>query len=254
MFDFSFIEDEAIREKALESANSVLTEVKDQHKLQLDEEVNGLKSKNAEILDEKKKADKRLKELEDFDFDKAREAMEFLENNKEAQMIKDGKTEELIEKKLSQVRSDHEAQLGEINQTLQSEVERANTYEGLYKTKMVEDSLREAATSAKVRPEAITDILLHGRNVFSLAEDGSVEARDKDGKLKKTVDDKVLTPFNWIEGLKKSSPHYWPDSVGAGARGGGQGDEGDLTAALNKAAASGNMAEYRRLRAKQRQG
>lgn len=248
---FEFIENEELRAKAEETLNSTITELKDQHKLQLDEEVNGLKSKNAEILDEKKKSDKRLKELEEFDFDAANEAMEFLENNKEARMIKDGKTEELIEKKLSQVRSDHEAQLGEINQTLKSEMNRANNYEGLYKTKMVEDSLREAATSAKIRPEAVNDVLLHGRQVFSLAEDGSVEARDGDGKLKKTVDDKVLTPSNWIEGLKKSAPHYWPDSVGAGAHGGRGGDDGDLTAALNKAAASGNMPEYRRLRKKQ---
>lgn len=250
-FDFSFIEDEGLRTKALESAQSVLSEVKDQHKLKLDEEVNGLKSKNAEILDEKKKVDKKLKDFEGFDFEGAKEAMDFLENNKEAQMIKDGKTEELIEKKLSQVRSDHETQLGEINQNLKSEAERANTYEGLYKTKMVEDSLREAALSAKIRPEAINDVLLHGRQVFSLAEDSSVEARDSEGKLKKTIDDKVLTPSNWIEGLKKTAPHYWPDSVGAGARGGGSGDEGDLTAALNRAAASGNMSEYRRLRSKQ---
>ena len=251
---FDFIENEELREQAVEFFNSKVTELKDQHKLKLDEEVNGLKSKNAEILDERKKLEKQVKKYEEYDFDKANEALEFLENNKDAQLIKDGKVDELIAKKVSQLESDHEVAMGEIKNSLTEAQKHGQLYESLYKTKMVEDSLREAAIAAKVRPEAITDILLHGRNIFSLAEDDSVEARDSEGKLRKTIDDKVLTPSNWIEGLKKTSPHYWPDSVGAGARGGGSGDEGDLTAALNRAASSGNMAEYRRLRRKQQQG
>ncbi len=127
---------------------------------------------------------------------------------------------------------------------------RGNLYEGLYKTKMVEDALRDAAVEAKIRPEAITDVLLHGRNIFSLSEDGSIEARDAENKLRKTIDDKVLTTSNWIEGLKKSSPHYWPGSKGAGAEGGGGGGD-DLAGAIQRAADSGNHTEYRRLRKKQ---
>lgn len=252
--EFEFITDEDQRAQAVEAYNNSITSLKDEHKLALDEEVNGLKSSKAEILDEKKALDKKLKEFESYDFDAANEAISFLENNKDAQLIKDGKTDELIEKKLSQLTSDHETTLGELKGELSTAQQHGQLYESLYKTKMVEDSLREAAVGAKVRPEAVTDILLHGRNVFALADDGSVEARDTEGKLRKTVDDKVLTPTNWIEGLKKSSPHYWPDSVGAGATGMGAGDEGDLTAALNKAASSGNMTEYRRIRKKQLQG
>lgn len=248
---FEFIEDEGLRTQAEEFFNSSITELNDQHKLALDEEVSGLKSKNAELIDEKKKVDKRIKEYESFDYEAATEAIDFLKNNKNAQLIKDGKVDELIEKETSTLRSDHETALNELSTELNEARNHGTMYEGLYKTKMVEDSLREAAVAAKVRPEAITDILLHGRNIFSLADDESVEARDAEGKLKKTIDEKVLTPSNWIEGLKKSSPHYWPDSVGAGANSGGVGDENDLTAALNKAAGMGDMVTYRKLRAKQ---
>ncbi len=249
--DFDFITDETQRAQAVEAYNNSITSIKDEHKLLMDDEVNGLKSKNAEILDEKKLADKKIKKYEEYNYDAANEALSFLENNKDAQLIKDGKVDELIEKKTSQLSSDHEVAIGEINGQLTEAQQHGTLYENLYKTKMVEDSLREAAIGAKVRNEAITDILLHGRNVFALADDGSVEARDNEGKLRKTIDDKVLTPTNWIEALKKASPHYWPDSVGAGASGGGAGDEGDLTAALNRAASGGNMTEYRRLRKKQ---
>lgn len=251
--DFDFITDEEQRAKAIELYESSIAELNDQFKLKLDEEVGGLKSKNAELLDEKKKVEQKLKEFEDFDFDAANEALEFLENNKDAQLIKDGKVEELIEKKTSALRSDHEAIVSELNSKLKEESERGNKYENLYRTKMVEDALREAAIAAKVRPEAITDVLLHGRNIFSLADDGTVEARGEDGKLLKTADDKVLTTANWIESLKKTSPHYWPGSKGAGAEGGGDSGD-DLATAIQRAADTGNHAEYRRLRKKQQQG
>jgi len=254
MADFSFIEDKELRKQAEAEYDKSVGDLTDAHKLEMDEAVNGLKSKNTEILDEKKGLQIKLKEFEDFDMEKATEAMEFIENNKDAQLIKDGKVDELIEKKTSQMRSDHEAAIGEMTSNLTTAQKNSTLYEGLYKTKMVEDSLREAAVGAKIRNEAVTDVLLHGRNIFSLADDGSVEARDSEGKLRKTADDKVLTTTNWIEGLKKTSPHYWPDSVGAGAGGGGVGEPGDLTAAMDRAASKGDHAEYRRLRNKQLNG
>lgn len=244
---FSFITDEKQREQAEAVHNSTISEITDAHKLELDEQTSGLKSKNAELLDEKKQLQRKAKEFEDFDFDKANEAMSFLENNKDAQLIKDGKVEELIQKKTSQLRSDHEAQLGELNANLKETSIRADTFENLYKTKMIDDGLREAAIAGKVRQEAIPDILLHGRQIFGLAEDGSLEARDAEGKLKKTLDDKVLTTTNWIEGLKKTAPHYWPPSVGTGATGGHM-DPSDLSAAMEAAIKRGDHEAYRKLR------
>lgn len=252
---FDFIEDEALRTQAQEAHDTAISDITDSHKLVLDETTTGLKSKNVELLDEKKQLQKKQEQYDAYDFDAANEALDFLKNNDNAKLIKDGKVDELIEKETSTLRSDHEAVVTELNSNLTSETERGNLYENLYKTKMVEDALREGAVAAKMRPEAITDVLLHGRNIFSLAEDGSVEARDTEGKLRKTADDKVLTTSNWIESLKKTSPHYWPGSEGAGAHGGGKGgDPTDITAALGRAADSGDMAEFTRLRKKQLQG
>lgn len=247
---FSFITDETIRTQAIDAHNAAIAELTNAHKLDLDEQTSGLKSKNTELLDEKKQLQKKVKEHETFDFDAAREAMDFLQNNRDAQMIKDGKVDELIDKKTSQLRSDHEARVSELTSSLNEATTRGNTYETLYRTKMIEDGLREAAIAAKVRPEAIPDILLHGRSIFSLADDGSLEARDNEGKLRKTVDDKVLTTTNWIEGLKRTAPHYWPVTVGAGANGGVM-DPSDMTQALENALKKGDMQTYRKLRSKQ---
>lgn len=248
---FSFITDDAIREQVVTLHNDTVTALTDSHKLEIDEQVTGLKSKNTELLDEKKQLQKKVKEVDGYDFDKANEALAFLENNKDAQLIKDGKGEELIQKRTSQLQSDHEAVLAELNSTLNQTSEKATVFESLYKTKMIDDGLREAAIAADVRKEAINDVLLQGRTIFNLADDMSLESRDAEGKLRKTVDDKVLTTANWIEGLKKTSPHYWPPSVGAGATGGADGGS-DLDAAIAAAAENGDTATYRKLREKRK--
>jgi len=251
---FSFIEDEALRAKAIEAHEATVAGLQDSIDLKVNEAVDGLKAKNQELLDEKKNIQKTLKNFENIDPEAAREALKFLEENEDAQLIKDGKVSELIDKRTSQMKSDHEAVLSELMDKLDGATKESDRFQNLYQTKVIEDSLREASIGAKVINEAISDILLRGRSVFSVAEDGSVEARDKDGKLLKTEDGKVLTPTLYIEGLKKTSPHYWPPSSGAGAQGGSGTDQSDITSALDRAATSGDMAEFKRLRKLQQNG
>lgn len=250
--NFDFIEDESIRIQAQEKYKESVSKLTADIDAKIEEATSGLKSKNEELLDEKKKIQQTLKNFENIDPEKAREALQFLDNNEDAQLIKDGKIEEVIDKRTSQLRNDHEAAVAELKNALNEASQEGTTFKTLYQTKMIEDSLRDAAIKAKVRPEAITDILIRGREVFLLAEDGSVEARDSEGKLRKTKDEKVLTPSNWVDGLKEIAPHYWPNSEGVGASGGHVGDADDFQAKLSRAASTGNMKEYRRLRSIQK--
>lgn len=246
---FDFIEDEEQRAKVQEAHDSEIAKVNEGIELKIDEATSGLKTKNEEVIGEKKKLQETLKKFDGVDIDKAKEALTFLENNADVKLIKDGKVDEIIQRETSQLRGDHETVILELSTNLKEALEVGGSYKGLYETKMIDDTLRDAAIAAKVRPEALTDILLRGRNVFTLAEDGSVEARDSEGKLAKTKDDRVLTTTNWIEGMKETSPHYWPGSEGAGA-GGGSGAGSDIDAQMNAAADKGDHKEYRRLKAK----
>lgn len=253
---FDFLEDADARLKAEEAHQAALNEsVQTALKEKLDDAVNnavsGLKKKNDELLSEKKKIAETLKNFENLDPEKAREALKFLEENENAKLLKEGKIEELLAKQTTQMREDHEAKMAEMAKKLEESNNNSHLYKTKYEQKMVEDSIRSAALKAGVRPEALEDVLTRGGNVFSLGEDGSVEARDKNGKLVKTADDMVLTTENWVEGLKKTAPHYWPGSEGAGGLGGeGGGGMDDLTAAMNDAAKKGDMVKYRKLREK----
>jgi len=252
MPDFTFIEDKDIREKVENmhqlEVDDLTINLTNKAKADQEESEKGLKAKNAEILDEKKVLQEAAKLFDGMDPEAAKEALEFHEKNKDTEFLKDGTIEDLIEKKTSTLKSDHEAAMTELGGKFDEASAKGSLYQNLYESKVIDDGIRAEAIKAGIRAEAIEDVLMRGRGVFSLDDKKQIEARDSEGKLAKTTDDKVLTTKNWIEGLKETSPHYWPGSEGAGAQGGDPGNASDYTAKLQAAATAGNMVEYRRLR------
>ncbi len=254
MPDFTFIEDTDIRER-VENAHKLEVDeltvnLTNSAKTQVDEAVSGLKTKNAEILGEKKTLQESLKKFDGINVDTVKTATDFYEKNKDAEFLKDGTVEELIEKKTSQLMSDHETVVTELSGKLTVAETHGTTYQTLFESKVIDDGLRAEAIKQGVRSEAVEDIILRGRGIFSLDDSKQIEARDNEGKLSVTEDKKVLNPKNWIEGLKDTSPHYWPGSEGAGAEGGLGGNDSDHTTKLAELAAKGDMKGYRVLRDK----
>lgn len=248
---YDFIEDEDLRNKAIEAHDTAVAAADVVAQTKLDEEVNGLKEKNAELLNEKKKIQDTLSDFDNLDAEKAREALAFLEQNEQAQMIKDGKFDELVAKRTSTLRSEHETAVTTLQQELQEAMDTGKNHKFLYEGKMVEDAIRAAATASGVRADAIGDLIMHGKSVFSLAQDKSVEARTTDGGLLKTAEDLVLTPELWVEGMRKQSPYYWPSSTGTSTMGldASSGND-DYIAALAKAGKENDQAAYRAIRQK----
>ena len=100
--NFDFITDDTVRAtaettyQAEQDASATALEVTIQTKV--DDAVAGLKSKNEELLGEKKTIQQKLQDVGDLDVAKARAALEFFDKNEEAQMLRDGKFDELMEK------------------------------------------------------------------------------------------------------------------------------------------------------------
>ncbi len=256
MADFTFIEDAEIREKA-ENANKIEVDeltisLTNAAKTQVDDAVKGLKAKNEEILGEKKTLQETVKKFDGIDLAVVKTATEFYEKNKDTEFLKDGTVEELIEKKTSTLTTDFETKIGEMTELLDKATKHGANYQTLFEAKVIDDGLRAEAIKQGVRPEAIEDVILRGRGIFSLDEAKLIEARKEDGSLATTEDKKVLNPKNWIEGLKDTSPHYWPGSKGAGADGSGGGHDSDITVKMNALLDKGDIPGYRALRDKQK--
>jgi len=254
MPEFDFIEDTDLRAKAEDAhkiaVDKVTVDLTNANKTVVEEAVSGLKTKNEEIIGEKKTLQETLKTFDGFDPKTLKTATDFYTKNKDAEFLKDGTVEELIEKKTSQITSDFETQITELNGKLTTATTHGASYQGLFEAKVIDDGVRAAAVKADMLPTAVEDAVLRGRSIFSLDDNKQIEARDKEGKLAVTEDKKVLTTENWIEGLKETSPHYWPGSEGAGAQGGSSGPESDQAAKLQAVAASGDADAYRALKAK----
>ena len=77
------------------------------------------------------------------------------------------------------------------------------------------DKVREAATGAKILPEALEDALVLAERVFEVAEDGRVVTKDNVG-VTPGIDASV-----WFTELQTKKPHWWGPSAGGGARGNG---------------------------------
>jgi hypothetical protein len=248
---FEFIEDEELRQQAIDQYEASIKETTESIDTKIEEAVAGLKAKNEELLGEKKSIQEKLAQFSKItDPGKAIEALEFLQENEDAQLIKEGKVDELVEKRVSNLRLEHEKQVDQLRQQLEEIVHAKEHYESQFKTKIMDDAMREIAVKAGIRAEAISDVLMRSKQVFSLAEDGTLEARGSDGKLLKNDKGNVVTPIVWLEGLKESAPHYWPSSEGVGATGGSINSDADLTEKLAEFARKGDMKGYRTLRDK----
>ena len=231
---FDFIEDPELKAKLI---------------AEHEENVRGLKTNNEALLTEKKTIMERLTSFADIEDPKAAlEALKFVRENEQARLIQEGKFDEVIEKKVSAVKQEAKAIVDELTGKLDITSKEAESFRLKYRTKIVDDNLRQAAIEAGMRPEAIEDALLLGRMEFSVADDNeTVEARDSKGNLRKNSDGIVVTPKVWMEELKARKPYLWPGSEGAGYTGKTASDS-DVVAKMNELLEKGDFAGFTRLR------
>lgn len=78
----------------------------------------------------------------------------------------------------------------------------------------IERQIRDAAVDAKLVSFAVGDAVLEGTRVFEQTEDGRTITKDVFGVTP------GLTPKEWLKDMQDKKPHWWPASVGGGARGG----------------------------------
>ena len=231
---FDYVEDEELRAKLVAD---------------YEKGVEGLKSNNASLLDEKKKVMEKLTAFSEIEDPKAAlDALKFVKENEQARLIQEGKFDEVIEKKVSAVRQEAKASVDELTEKLNMTAKEADNFKAKYRTKIVDDTIRAAAIEAGVRPEALEDAVLYGRMEFAVAEDNeTVEARDAKGNLRKNNDNIVVTPKVWLEGIKSKKPYWWPQSEGAGFTGKTASDS-DVTAKMSELLEKGDFEGYRKLR------
>lgn len=185
------------------------------------EDVAGLKSALEKERTAKREAEKQFKELakkfEGLDPDEIRAMLDKLGGDKEAQLIKAGKIDEVVALRMEKAAKAHEKALKEAT----DKVAAANARADKFSQRVLDNEVRAAATKVGLHANAVDDALFRARSMFALNEEGAVVQLDKDGHPVMGKDGKTpFGPGEWLEGMKETAPHWFPaGSSGAGASG-----------------------------------
>ncbi len=128
--------------------------------------------------------------------------------------IDEVKLNEMVETRLRSRTAPLERKVTQLEQQLQERDGVVKELTQKEKTRRIHDHIRKAATTAKLRETAVEDAIVLGERILDINENGDVVTRDNVG----------VTPGVgvdvWLTEVQTSRPHWWGESVGAGARGG----------------------------------
>lgn len=132
----------------------------------------------------------------------------------------DDKINQIVETRIRSRLAPVERERDNALRDLQEREQRIGEFETKERKRSIHDSVREAASKAKIRDTAITDALLIGEHVFEVNENGDVVTKDGVGVTP------GVSPEVWLTETQSVRPHWWPESQGAGATGGKGGSGG----------------------------
>jgi len=189
---------------------------------------------------------KLAKAFDGLDPENIRNILNRFDQDEELKLISEGKYEDVIKARVEKAEAGYKstiASLTEENSTLKEQTGKDSTQ---IRDLIIDTAVTTSFIEAEGVKTAVPDVILRAKNTFTV-ENGEAIARDGNGEII-AGSSGPLKINEWVATLKETAPHLFPGSQGAGAGGSGTGGS-NVDAKMAAAAASGNMKEYRRLRA-----
>ena len=159
-----------------------------------------------------------LKRFDGIDPDAVRQLADDKRKLEEAQQLKAGEVDKVIEARLKAARA-------EWDKTHSVVVAERDALTGRLTAIQIDQAVVSEATKRGLRPTALTDITARARQTFKLvngvpqAFDGDVPRYGKDGSS-------PMTLAEWVDALVSDAPHLFEANAGSGAAGSGSGGVG----------------------------
>jgi len=201
---------------------------------------------NQELKDEKIKLQEKMssmptaEEITELNAFKAQ-----IENSADAKLISEGKLDEVISRRVERMRLDFDTKSSGLTKQVETLTNEKDALTTKYDNFKIHEHIRNEAIKAKVLPGAIEDILSRSNGMFQIDADGSIVSRDSNGNIRTNEEGSPIDTTNFVNELKTTAPHYWPQSQGGGSVGSGSVDK------LIETAGNGNVANYIANRRKQ---
>src|SRR3989304_2911677 len=169
------------------------------------EDTKGLKSALEKERTAAKEAREALKKFEGIDPLKTKEFMAKFENDEEAQLIANGKIDEVFRKRTEKWRLEEERQKKELGDKITAAESKASAY----KDRVLDDAFRSAANKiSDIQTGVVDEMLLgHLRTIFALDENGRAVQYNEDGSVVIGKDGKSpYSPEEYLEGCRATKP------------------------------------------------
>jgi hypothetical protein len=168
-----------------------------------------------------KERDDLQKRFAGIDPDAVRQLADDKRNLEEAQQLKAGEVDKVIEARLKTARADWDKQHGVV-------VAERDALYGRLTAIQIDQAVVNEATKRGLRPTAIPDITARARMTFKLVN-GVPQAFDGDGQTARMGKDGVtpMTLAEWVDALVSDAPHLFEANAGGGAAGSGSGGAGN---------------------------
>ena len=149
----------------------------------VDEQVQGLKTKNTELIQANKDLKTELggikSQLEGVDLTAVKELLNKAGQDEESKLIAEGKIDEVIQKRTEKMRQEHERLISAEKQR----ADKAEAYANKFKQSVVQGQIVQAAVELGALNEATADIAFLAQSQFSLDENGKAVAIDANGEV-----------------------------------------------------------------------
>lgn len=202
------------------NANDLLNNPEVQKLLQekIEQEVQGLKKKNSDLIAHEKKLKEQMAQFEGVDIEKVKHLQKQMEQSEEMRLLAEGKTEEVVARRVELLKKDYEAQLNARESKIKEYENTLSSREEALRQLRVDGAIREAYVSLDYEPAALDDVIRKARDVFIMGEDGKVIPRDEHGNLIFGKDGKSnITASEWLQNLAEKKPYLRKPSKGSGA-------------------------------------
>lgn len=195
-------------------------EIQEAIKAQVEQAIQGLKTKNTELTQQNAGLTDELKGLkqqfEGIDISAIKDLLGKASMDEEAKLVAEGKVDEVIAKRTEKMRQEHEKQLA--NETARAE--KAEVYANNFKQSVIRAQVAQEFVALGGNCDAAEDVANLAVAHLTIDENGKAVAVDEHGEIVIGKDGK--SPFgakDWVENLKESRNFYFIQPQGAGTQG-----------------------------------
>jgi cell division protein FtsB len=206
-----------------------------------------IEAKRNELLNENKTIKDSLKNWEGLDPAHVRNLIDKINNDEELKLLTEGKHDEVVKRRTEKIEAGYKAQLT----TAQTELEKLRESNSKANSKIHELLVDTAITTEFVKLKgietAVPDVVSRAKQVWNI-EDGVPIPRDANKEIMQGKNG-IMTMTEWIESLRSSASHLFPESTSAGANGNNGQQVSGIDAKISAARKAGQLDEVRRLKA-----